>query len=88
MVGDDVKSDTQGGLRAGLSGILVQTGKYTKGDEDVQGAPQALPPPPPTPFPLGAGRRLMTPRAEGPSPSFVAPTVAEAIDWALQHSDL
>lgn len=53
MVGDDVKSDTQGGLRAGLSGILVQTGKYTKGDEDVKGAPQALPPPPPHPLPLG-----------------------------------
>ena len=28
MVGDDVESDIDGALRAGLAGILVRTGKY------------------------------------------------------------
>jgi len=33
MIGDDVESDVNGAVRAGLSGILVQTGKYRPGDE-------------------------------------------------------
>ena len=31
MVGDDVESDIGGAMRAGLSGILVRTGKYREG---------------------------------------------------------
>ena len=34
MVGDDADSDVAGAVRAGLRGILVQTGKYRKGDEE------------------------------------------------------
>jgi HAD superfamily hydrolase (TIGR01458 family) len=34
MVGDDVEADVIGAVNAGLQGILVQTGKYTKGDEN------------------------------------------------------
>ena len=33
MIGDDVEADVIGAVNAGLQGILVQTGKYTKGDE-------------------------------------------------------
>jgi len=33
MVGDDVDSDVNGALYAGLQALLVGTGKYTKGDE-------------------------------------------------------
>jgi len=33
MVGDDVISDVQGALDAGLQGCLVRTGKYQSGDE-------------------------------------------------------
>ncbi|GAU98294.1 hypothetical protein RvY_09458 [Ramazzottius varieornatus] len=33
MVGDDVRDDVQGALKAGLSAILVKTGKYKEGDE-------------------------------------------------------
>jgi HAD superfamily hydrolase (TIGR01458 family) len=40
MVGDDVESDVVGALRAGLSGVLVRTGKYR---EDAARA-AALPP--------------------------------------------
>lgn len=35
MIGDDVESDVVGALDAGLQGILVRTGKYQKGDEDL-----------------------------------------------------
>ncbi len=34
MVGDDVESDVEGALSAGMHGILVRTGKYAKGDEN------------------------------------------------------
>lgn len=34
MVGDDVDSDILGAVNAGIYGILVQTGKYSKGDKD------------------------------------------------------
>ena len=33
MVGDDADSDVAGAVRAGLRGMLVQTGKYRAGDE-------------------------------------------------------
>jgi HAD superfamily hydrolase (TIGR01458 family) len=33
MVGDDVEADVLGAVAAGLSGVLVQTGKYRPGDE-------------------------------------------------------
>jgi len=33
MVGDDVFSDVNGALRAGMKGALVKTGKYSEGDE-------------------------------------------------------
>jgi HAD superfamily hydrolase (TIGR01458 family) len=36
MVGDDIESDIGGALRAGLAGILVQTGKYR--EEAVRGS--------------------------------------------------
>lgn len=34
MVGDDVEADVVGAVHAGLQGMLVQTGKYSPGDED------------------------------------------------------
>jgi len=34
MIGDDVESDIQGALDAGLQACLVKTGKYRSGDED------------------------------------------------------
>ncbi len=34
MIGDDVEGDVGGALHAGLSGVLVRSGKYKKGDED------------------------------------------------------
>lgn len=34
MVGDDMFADVEGALTAGLRACLVQTGKYTPGDED------------------------------------------------------
>jgi len=34
MIGDDVESDVNGALRAGLQACLVKTGKYQQGDED------------------------------------------------------
>jgi HAD superfamily hydrolase (TIGR01458 family) len=37
MIGDDAASDACGALAAGLSAILVQTGKYRPGDEDKAG---------------------------------------------------
>ena len=33
MVGDDVEADVLGAVAAGLTGVLVQTGKYRPGDE-------------------------------------------------------
>jgi len=33
MIGDDVESDVRGAVKAGLQGMLVQTGKYHVGDE-------------------------------------------------------
>ena len=33
MIGDDIRDDIGGALKAGLSAILVRTGKYKTGDE-------------------------------------------------------
>lgn len=37
MIGDDAASDVAGAGRAGLRGVLVQTGKYRAGDERIIG---------------------------------------------------
>jgi len=42
MVGDDVLSDVQGALAAGMKGILVRTGKYQPGDEQRIELPGAV----------------------------------------------
>ncbi len=42
MIGDDAVSDAGGALAAGLSAILVQTGKYRSGDEEKIGRPGAV----------------------------------------------
>jgi FMN phosphatase YigB (HAD superfamily) len=41
MVGDDVVNDVEGARAAGLTGILVRTGKYRPGDER-RGSPDAV----------------------------------------------
>ena len=44
MIGDDVVNDIIGGQAAGLTGILVRTGKYRPGDEDRdEGRPDHVP---------------------------------------------
>ena len=35
MIGDDVKDDVIGAKAIGCKGILVKTGKYRPGDEDI-----------------------------------------------------
>ncbi len=42
MIGDDAISDADGALSAGLSAILVQTGKYRPGDEKKIGHPGVM----------------------------------------------
>lgn len=45
MVGDDAESDIGGAVSAALQGVLVRTGKYKPGDENVcQPAPAAIAP--------------------------------------------
>ena len=41
MIGDDVFSDVNGALKAGMKAVLVQTGKYRQGDERQIRAPGA-----------------------------------------------
>jgi HAD superfamily hydrolase (TIGR01458 family) len=41
MVGDDAINDVEGARSAGLTGVLVRTGKYRPGDE-AKGAPDAV----------------------------------------------
>ena len=41
MVGDDVRNDVDGARAAGLTGVLVRTGKYRPGDETL-GAPDVV----------------------------------------------
>ena len=42
MVGDDVVSDVEGALAAGLRGVLVRTGKFRPGDLERETAPDAV----------------------------------------------
>ncbi|XP_067130243.1 haloacid dehalogenase-like hydrolase domain-containing protein 2 [Centruroides vittatus] len=35
MIGDDVRDDVEGAQRAGITGMLVKTGKYRPGDEET-----------------------------------------------------
>jgi HAD superfamily hydrolase (TIGR01458 family) len=42
MVGDDVHADVLGAVRTGLQGLLVKTGKYRPGDEDLLEGPAAV----------------------------------------------
>lgn len=42
MVGDDIRSDVEGAQRAGLTGVLVRTGKFTKADLDGDVTPDAV----------------------------------------------
>ena len=42
MVGDDAETDVRAAQRAGLRGVLVQTGKYRPGDEAGDPPPDAL----------------------------------------------
>ncbi|KAJ8929717.1 hypothetical protein NQ314_017564 [Rhamnusium bicolor] len=43
MIGDDVTDDILGAIQAGMKGYLVQTGKYTSGDEyKITPAPTAV----------------------------------------------
>jgi HAD superfamily hydrolase (TIGR01458 family) len=42
MVGDDIRSDVEGAQRAGLTGVLVRTGKFTPADTDGDVTPDAI----------------------------------------------
>ena len=42
MIGDDISGDISGAQRAGMRGLLVQTGKYRPGDLDLGVHPDAL----------------------------------------------
>ena len=42
MVGDDVASDVEGAMAAGLRGVLVRTGKFRPGDLQCETAPHAV----------------------------------------------
>lgn len=42
MVGDDVRNDVEGAMRAGCHGILVRTGKYRTGDEEGEVTPDLV----------------------------------------------
>ena len=42
MVGDDVRSDVEGAQRAGLTGVLVRTGKFSPSDLDGDVSPDAV----------------------------------------------
>jgi phospholysine phosphohistidine inorganic pyrophosphate phosphatase len=42
MVGDDIRADVEGAQRAGLTGVLVRTGKFTPADLDGDVAPDAV----------------------------------------------
>ena len=41
MVGDDIVNDVEGARAAGLTGILVRTGKYREGDL-AKGSPDVV----------------------------------------------
>lgn len=42
MVGDDIRTDVEGAQRAGLTGVLVRTGKYVATDLDSDVTPDAV----------------------------------------------
>lgn len=42
MVGDDIRTDIEGAQRAGLTGVLVRTGKFTPADLDGDVSPDAV----------------------------------------------
>lgn len=42
MIGDDIRSDVEGAQRAGLTGVLVRTGKFSSSDLTGEVAPDAL----------------------------------------------
>jgi phospholysine phosphohistidine inorganic pyrophosphate phosphatase len=42
MVGDDIRSDVDGAQQAGLTGVLVRTGKYSDADLDSGVVPQSV----------------------------------------------
>ena len=42
MVGDDIKTDVGGAQRAGLTGVLVRTGKFSESDLDGDVSPDAV----------------------------------------------
>jgi HAD superfamily hydrolase (TIGR01458 family) len=42
MVGDDVRTDVEGAQRAGLTGVLVRTGKFSPADLDAGVQPDAV----------------------------------------------
>jgi phospholysine phosphohistidine inorganic pyrophosphate phosphatase len=42
MIGDDIRGDVQGAQQAGLTGMLVQTGKFRPQDLDTQWRPDAV----------------------------------------------
>jgi len=42
MVGDDIRSDVEGAQRAGLTGVLVRTGKFSASDLTAEVSPDAV----------------------------------------------
>ena len=42
MVGDDVRTDVEGAQRAGLTGVLVRTGKFSPSDLEGEVSPDAV----------------------------------------------
>ena len=42
MVGDDIRTDVEGAQRAGLTGVLVRTGKFAPSDLDGAVSPDAV----------------------------------------------
>ncbi|GAA2027528.1 TIGR01458 family HAD-type hydrolase [Agromyces tropicus] len=42
MVGDDIRSDVEGAQRAGMTGVLVRTGKFDAADLDGDASPDAV----------------------------------------------
>jgi phospholysine phosphohistidine inorganic pyrophosphate phosphatase len=42
MIGDDIKTDVGGAQRAGLTGVLVRTGKFSESDLDGDVSPDAV----------------------------------------------
>lgn len=42
MIGDDIRTDIEGAQRAGLTGVLVRTGKYSPSDLSGGGNPDKV----------------------------------------------